>query len=151
MSCINQVPDVNFTISTIWSYEVSVWWKIKIKSADLSFELNKNALRAMLWLSYSKLWWSYPMRQKQRWSLDVVEIYEAWNPVCMLVSVNDEHANTVDIPFIRFLSIDPKAVCQLYEEKIRLRISLEWLITVFLVLGVLRSQSLVVFSWDDNN
>ena len=39
------------------------------------------------WRSYSKLWWSYPMRRKHHWSLDVIEISDTWNPGSMLVSV----------------------------------------------------------------
>jgi len=100
MSSFNQVPDVDFTVSTTGSDEVGVW--CKIKGVDLSFVSNESVFQGHDGV-IPNLDGLIPRSRNDDWFLDIVEISDAGNPVSMLVLVNGEFADTVDVPNLEVL------------------------------------------------
>ena len=100
MSSFNQVPDVDFTVSTTGSDEVGVW--SKIKSVDLSFMSNESVLKGHDGV-IPDLDGLIPGSRNDDWLLDIVEVSNAGNPVGVLVLVNGEFADTVDVPNLKVL------------------------------------------------
>jgi len=100
MSSFNQVPDVDFTVSTTGGDEVGVW--CKIKSVDLSFVSNESVLEGHDGV-IPDLDGLIPGGGDDDWLLDIVEVSNAGDPVGMLVLVNGELADTVDVPNLEVL------------------------------------------------
>jgi len=100
MSSFNQVPDVDFTVSTTGGDEVGVW--CKIKSVDLSFVSNESVLEGHDGV-IPNLNGLIPGSRDDDWLLDIVEVSDAGNPVGVLVLVNGELADTVDVPNLEVL------------------------------------------------
>lgn len=100
MSSFNQVPDVDFTVSTTGGNEVGVWGKIK--SVDLSFVSNESVFEGHDGV-IPNLDGLIPRGRNDDWFLDIVEVSDAGNPVGMLVLVNGELADTVDVPNLEVL------------------------------------------------
>jgi len=100
MSSFNQVPDVDFTVSTTGGDEVGVW--CKIKGVDLSFMSNEGVLEGHDGV-IPDLDGLIPGGRDDDWLLDIVEVSDAGNPVGVLVLVNGELADTVDVPNLEVL------------------------------------------------
>ena len=100
MSSFNQVPDIDFTVSTSGGNEVSVW--CKIKSVDLSFVSDEGVLEGHDGV-IPDLDGLIPRGGDNDWLLDIVEVSNAGNPVSVLVLVNGELADTVDVPNLEVL------------------------------------------------
>ena len=100
MSSFNQVPDVDFTVSTTGGDEVGVWGKIK--SVDLSFVSNESVFEGHDGV-IPNLDGLIPRGRDDDWFLDIVEVSDAGDPVGMLVLVNGELADTVDVPNLEVL------------------------------------------------
>jgi len=95
MSSFNEVPDIDFTVSTSRSDEVSVW--SKIKSVNLSFVSNESVHKGHDSV-IPDLDSFIPRGRDNDWLLDIMEVSNAGNPVGMRVLINGELANTVDVP-----------------------------------------------------
>jgi hypothetical protein len=100
MSSFNQVPDVDFTVSTTGGDEVGVW--CEIKGVDLSFVSNESVLEGHDGV-IPNLDGLIPGSGDDDWFLDIVEVSDAGNPVGVLVLVNGELADTVDVPNLEVL------------------------------------------------
>ena len=95
MSSFNEVPDVDFTVSTTGGDEVGVW--CKIKSVNLSFVSNEGVHEGHNSV-IPNLDGLIPRGGDNDWLLDIMEISNAGNPVSMWVLVNGELADSVDVP-----------------------------------------------------
>jgi len=95
MSSFNEVPDVDFTVSTTGGDEVGVW--CKIKSVNLSF-VSYEGVHEGHNSVIPNLDGLIPRGGDNDWLLDIMEISNAGNPVSMWVLVNGELADSVDVP-----------------------------------------------------
>jgi len=100
VSSLNEVPDVDLTVSTTGGDEVGVW--SEIKSVNLGFVSNESVLEGHDGV-IPNLDFLIPGSGDDDWSLDVVEVSDAGNPVLVLVLVNGEFADTVDVPDLKAL------------------------------------------------
>ena len=100
MSSFNQVPDIDFTVSTSRGNEVSVW--CKIKSVDLSLVSNEGVHQAHDGV-IPNLNGLIPGGGDDDWGLNIVEVSNAGNPVGVWVLVNGEFTGSVDVPDLDLL------------------------------------------------
>ena len=114
ISSFNQVHYAYLTISSIWSDKVGDW--SKIKNVDLSLESN-----IVVYEGHDGVIPNFDSHITWGWNMLV-----SWfcgNFWSMLVLINDELADTMDFPDLRFLSIYNEAICN----DSRLRITFKWM------------------------
>jgi len=95
MSSLNEVPDVDLSVSTTGGDEVGVWGEIK--GVDLSFVSDESVHEGHDGV-IPDLDGLIPRGGDNDWLLDIVEVSNAGNPVSMRVLVNGEFTNSVDVP-----------------------------------------------------
>lgn len=95
MSSLNEVPDVDLTVSTTGGDEVGVWCEIKgVDLSLVSYEGVHEGHDGVI----PNLDGLIPRGGDNDWLLDIVEVSNAGNPVGMWVLVNGELADSVDVP-----------------------------------------------------
>ena len=95
MSSLNEVPDVDLTVSTTGGDEVGIW--CEVKSVDLGLVSNEGVHEGHDGV-IPNLDGLIPRGRDDDWGLDIVEVSNAGDPVGMWVLVNGELADTVDVP-----------------------------------------------------
>lgn len=95
MSSLNEVPDVDLTVSTTGGDEVGVW--CEVKGVDLGLVSNEGVHEGHDGV-IPNLDGLIPRGRDDDWGLDIVEVSNAGDPVGMWVLVNGELADTVDVP-----------------------------------------------------
>jgi len=100
MSSLNEVPDVNLTVSSSGGDEVSVW--CQIKSVNLSLVSNEGVLEGHHGV-IPDLDGLVPGSGNNDWGLGVVIVSDARDPVSVWVLINGELADTMDVPNLEVL------------------------------------------------
>ena len=95
MSSLNEVPDVDLSVSATGGNEVGVW--SKIKGVDLGLVSNEGVHEGHDGV-IPDLDGLIPRGGDNDWLLHVVEVSDAGNPVGVRVLVNGEFTNSVDVP-----------------------------------------------------
>jgi len=100
MLSVNQVPDVDLSVSAAGSNDVCVW--SKIKSVNLGLVSNEGVHKAHHGV-VPNLDGLVPGGGHNDWLLDVLEISDARDPVSVRVLINSEFANTLNVPELEAL------------------------------------------------